>query len=236
MPSEQLHIKMSKERLSFTLMDLGYRKAGPVQIYDERTCYDNVEEGENPLIPFPTQLAIVTHAHMLSNSRHGEIYQHKANQLIDAWLNSSLPSKVNFDVDTVKESSPLQYSLFQDLDMVPFPGPENPRFTFIDLFAGIGGFRMAFQNLGGQCVFSSEWDAQAQKTYLANYGEIPFGDITLEQTKRFIPDDFDILCAGFPCQAFSLAGKRLGFEETRGTLFFDVAEILRRKQPKAFFS
>lgn len=235
MPSEQLHIKMSKERLSFTLMDLGYRKAGPVQIYDERTCYDNVEEGENPLIPFPTQLAIVTHAHMLSNSRHGEIYQHKANQLIDAWLNSSLPSKVNFEVDTVEESSPLQYSLFQDLDMVPFPGPENPRFTFIDLFAGIGGFRMAFQNLGGQCVFSSEWDAQAQKTYLANYGEIPFGDITLEQTKRFIPDDFDILCAGFPCQAFSLAGKRLGFEETRGTLFFDVAEILRRKQPKAFF-
>lgn len=118
---------------------------------------------------------------------------------------------------------------------VPFPGPENPKFTFIDLFAGIGGFRMAFQNLGGQCVFSSEWDAHAQKTYFANYGEVPFGDITSEHTKQFIPDNFDILCAGFPCQAFSLAGKRLGFEETRGTLFFDVAEILRRKQPKAFF-
>lgn len=94
---------------------------------------------------------------------------------------------------------------------------------------------MALQNLGGQCVFSSEWDAQAQKTYFANYGEVPFGDITSENTKSFIPDNFDILCAGFPCQAFSLAGKRLGFEETRGTLFFDVAEILRRKQPKAFF-
>lgn len=235
MPSEQLHIKMSKERLSFTLMDLGYRKAGPVQIYDERTCYDNVEEGENPLIPFPTQLAIVTHAHMLSNSRHGEIYQHKANQLIDAWLNSSLPSKVNFDVDTVKESSPLQYSLFQDLDMVPFPGPENPRFTFIDLFAGIGGFRMAFQNLGGQCVFSSEWDAQAQKTYLANYGEIPFGDITLEQTKRFIPDDFDILCAGFPCQAFSLAGKRLGFEETEERCFLTWLKSYAANSLRHFF-
>lgn len=76
---------------------------------------------------------------------------------------------------------------------------------------------------------------KAQKTYFANYGEVPFGDITSEQTKRFIPNNFDILCAGFPCQAFSLAGKRLGFEETRGTLFFDVAEILRRKQPKAFF-
>ena len=131
--------------------------------------------------------------------------------------------------------SPFQRSLFEDVMDVPFPGPENPKFSFIDLFAGIGGFRMAFQNLGGQCVFSSEWDAQAQKTYFANYGEVPFGDITSEQTKQFIPDNFDILCAGFPCQAFSLAGKRLGFEETRGTLFFDVAEILRRKQPKAFF-
>ena len=70
---------------------------------------------------------------------------------------------------------------------------------------------------------------------MANYGEVPFGDITQERTKSFIPKDFDILCAGFPCQAFSLAGKRLGFAETRGTLFFDVAEILRRHQPKAFF-
>ena len=78
-------------------------------------------------------------------------------------------------------------------------------------------------------------DTQAQKTYLLNYGEVPFGDITKESTKSFIPDDFDVLCAGFPCQAFSLAGKRLGFEETRGTLFFDVAEIIRRKRPKAFF-
>ncbi len=94
---------------------------------------------------------------------------------------------------------------------------------------------MSFQNLGGECVFSSEWDEQAQRTYYANYGEVPFGDITKESTKRMIPDNFDILCAGFPCQAFSLAGKRRGFAETRGTLFFDVAEILRRKQPKAFF-
>lgn len=94
---------------------------------------------------------------------------------------------------------------------------------------------MALQNLGGECVFSSEWDEQAQRTYYANYGEVPFGDITKESTKSYIPDSFDILCAGFPCQAFSLAGKRLGFAETRGTLFFDVAEILRRKQPKAFF-
>lgn len=134
----------------------------------------------------------------------------------------------------VKEPDP-QYNLFPELFSVPFPAPDNPKFTFIDLFAGIGGFRIAMQNLGGKCVYSSEWDAQAQKTYLANYGEVPFGDITKETTKQYIPDGFDILCAGFPCQAFSLAGKRRGFEETRGTLFFDVAEILRRKRPKAFF-
>lgn len=118
---------------------------------------------------------------------------------------------------------------------VPFPQPAKPKFTFIDLFAGIGGFRIAMQNLGGKCVYSSEWDTQAQKTYMTNFGEVPFGDITQETTKQHIPDDFDVLCAGFPCQAFSLAGKRKGFEETRGTLFFDVAEIIRRKRPKAFF-
>lgn len=118
---------------------------------------------------------------------------------------------------------------------IPFPSPKNPCFTFIDLFAGIGGFRLAMQRLGGQCLFSSEWDAQAQRTYELNFGECPHGDITLEETKARIPDDFDLLCAGFPCQAFSMAGRRLGFEETRGTLFFDVAEILRRKRPKAFF-
>lgn len=132
--------------------------------------------------------------------------------------------------------SPLQYDLFSDFFNVPFPAPENPKFTFIDLFAGIGGFRIAMQELGGKCVYSSEFDVQAQRTYFANYGEMPFGDITKEATKSYIPDDFDVLCGGFPCQAFSLAGKRLGFEdETRGTLFFEIEEILRRKQPKAFF-
>lgn len=112
---------------------------------------------------------------------------------------------------------------------------EAPHFTFIDLFAGIGGFRIALQRLGGHCVFSSEWDGQAQKTYEANFGECPYGDITLEATKAHIPDNFDVLCAGFPCQAFSIAGRRGGFEDTRGTLFFDVADILQRKRPKAFF-
>lgn len=130
----------------------------------------------------------------------------------------------------------LQYYLFNfNIDYAPFTEPIAPEFTFIDLFAGIGGFRIAMQNLNGKCVFTSEWDEQAQKTYEANFGEKPFGDITKEETKKFIPNDFDILCAGFPCQAFSIAGKRGGFEDTRGTLFFDVAEIIKRKRPKAIF-
>ncbi len=128
----------------------------------------------------------------------------------------------------------LQQFLFEMND-VPFPTPKNYKFKFIDLFAGIGGFRLALQNLGGKCVFTSEWDKEAQKTYRANFGKVPFGDITKEETKIFIPNDFDILCAGFPCQAFSIAGKRGGFEDTRGTLFFDVAEIIKRKKPKAIF-
>lgn len=116
-----------------------------------------------------------------------------------------------------------------------FPSTGEKKFTFIDLFAGIGGFRIALQNLGGECVFSSEIDDNARISYAANYGEIPEGDITLQETKDLIPKDFDVLCAGFPCQSFSMAGKRMGFNETRGTLFFDVAEILKQRQPKAFF-
>jgi DNA (cytosine-5)-methyltransferase 1 len=115
-----------------------------------------------------------------------------------------------------------------------FPPIKNPTFKFIDLFAGIGGFRIAMQNLGGSCVFSSEIDRYAQKTYDTNFGEVPFGDIT-KVNENDIPDH-DVLCAGFPCQAFSIAGRRKGFEdETRGTLFFDIKRIIKVKKPKAFF-
>ncbi|NOZ36086.1 MAG: DNA cytosine methyltransferase [Chlorobi bacterium] len=117
---------------------------------------------------------------------------------------------------------------------IPFPEPENPKFTFIDLFAGIGGFRIAMQNLGGKCVFSSEIDKYAKKTYELNFGEVPFGDLT--KIKENNVPEHDILCAGFPCQAFSIAGKRKGFkDETRGTLFFELARIIESKKPKAFF-
>ena len=105
-------------------------------------------------------------------------------------------------------------------------------FSFIDLFAGIGGIRLPYQNLGGKCVFSSEWDKFAQKTYSANYGEIPHGDITKISVDE-IPDH-DILLGGFPCQAFSQAGKKQGFNDTRGTMFFEIQRILATKRPKAF--
>ena len=176
-------------------------------------------------------MAIVSHYLHNQGFAYAQPYESKAKGLMQDIYHTQRESLE----DNVLSEARVPYSLFSDLFSVPFLPIQNPKFTFIDLFAGIGGFRLALQNLGGKCVFSSEWDAQAQKTYLLNYGEVPFGDITQEATKAFIPDDFDLLCAGFPCQAFSLAGKRLGFEETRGTLFFDVAEIIRRKRPKAFF-
>lgn len=188
-------------------------------------------------MPFVEQAAIVSHYLKLKNSDLKLSYCSEADSILSIWKeyvggSKEDCSKARFISDS---ADVYQQYLFSDVFLAPFQPKEKPNFTFIDLFAGIGGFRMAFQNLGGECVFSSEWDEQARKTYYANYGDVPFGDITKEHTKQYIPDNFDILCAGFPCQAFSLAGKKLGFAETRGTLFFDVAEILRRKQPKAFF-
>ena len=108
----------------------------------------------------------------------------------------------------------------------------DPSFTFIDLFAGIGGIRIPFQELNGRCVFSSEWDRFAQKTYSANFGDCPAGDITRIPSSE-IPA-FDILLAGFPCQPFSQAGLHKGFADTRGTLFFEIERIISDKRPHAF--
>ncbi len=103
---------------------------------------------------------------------------------------------------------------------------------FIDLFSGIGGFRLAFESVGAKCLFSAEIDKYACNTYETNFGDNPYCDVSkLDPT--IIPN-FDILCAGFPCQPFSIAGERKGFNDTRGTLFFDIARIIKVKQPKAF--
>lgn len=107
------------------------------------------------------------------------------------------------------------------------------RIKFIDLFAGIGGFHQAMSSFGAECVFASEWDKYASETYLQNYGLKPHGDIT-KISEQDIPDH-DILCAGFPCQAFSISGKQKGFEDIRGTLFFDIARIVKYHQPKIVF-
>ena len=117
--------------------------------------------------------------------------------------------------------------------LIPFKeSSKKPDFTFIDLFAGIGGIRLPFQQLNGKCLFSSEWDKFAIKTYASNYGELPNGDITKIPSSQ-IPSH-DILLAGFPCQAFSQAGLKKGFADTRGTMFFEIQRILAEKQPKAF--
>ncbi|MEG1288088.1 MAG: DNA (cytosine-5-)-methyltransferase [Bacilli bacterium] len=104
---------------------------------------------------------------------------------------------------------------------------------FIDLFAGIGGFRYALESFGCKCVFSSEWDKYCQESYQLNFNDIPFGDITKVDEKE-IPQ-FDILCGGFPCQPFSVSGKQKGFSDTRGTLFFDIVRIVSYHKPKIIF-
>ena len=204
---------------------------------------------------YETQVAILSHyLHTLdgkhdiaSGEKRYEIlgairdyieYKHKQDKKNPLWEN------VSDEAVWMAAESPLENDFFADFFKVPFPAPENPKFTFIDLFAGMGGFRLAMQAQGGKCVFSSEWNAYSQKTYFSNFGDMPFGDITKEVTKSYIPEKFDILCAGFPCQPFSIAGvskkKSLGREtgfkdKTQGTLFFDVADIISRHRPKAFF-
>ena len=184
-----------------------------VKVYGE-TSYEN-------------QMAVLSH--YLHNHRK-DIGREEQAEIVDAIRDFLSRKEIRQKVDIsdwsdeqvlMAAEDPAQYGLFQEFFNVPFPAPENPKFTFIDLFAGIGGFRIALQNMGGECLFSSEFDAEAQRTYFNNYGEMPFGDITKIDEKR-IPDH-DILCAGFPCQPFSISGKRLGFEDTRGTLFSKAA-------------
>lgn len=150
------------------------------------------------------------------------------------------PHAIEYIGQMAAEDNNIQYELPIEWD-VPFPPAKHPKFKFIDLFAGIGGFRMAFQNLGGKCVFTSEWNPFSQKTYEANFGEVPFGDIT-QINENNIPNH-DILLAGFPCQPFSIAGvskkislgRQHGFkDEAQGTLFFDIVRILEAKRPSAF--
>ncbi len=166
---------------------------------------------------------------------------HKKRVLSELLPGYTEPEEIEDRWKVAEDSEPYQPLLSLSWDDLPYPPPKAWDFTFIDLFAGIGGFRQAFQDVGGKCVFSSEWDKYAKKTYEANYGEAPYGDIR-KIVKKEIPNH-DVLCAGFPCQPFSLAGvssrkslgQKHGFEdETQGTLFFEIKEIIRIKRPKAF--
>ena len=162
-------------------------------------------------------------AHLLGLNSAGE-------RTVRGWENGEhkpTPKKI----DDIKA---LESRLEETFANAPYAiNPDNNyKFSFIDLFAGIGGIRLPFQELGGRCVFTSEWDKFAQKTYAANFGEVPKGDIT-EISAAEIPSH-DILLAGFPCQAFSQAGLKQGFNDTRGTMFFEIQRILCEKRPKAF--
>lgn len=181
-------------------------------------------------ISLKDELAVVSH--YLMNKRYGFLvdYREEAERILKDMMSKRLESR-----GVVCEPCMCETCLFPDLYDVPFLPRKDADFTFIDLFAGIGGFRLAMQAVGGECVFSSEFNEPAQKTYFANYGDMPFGDITLEETKRYIPQHFDVLCAGFPCQAFSIIGKQRGFADTRGTMFFEIQKILQSHRPKAIF-
>ena len=167
--------------------------------------------------------------------------QNRKNGVSQFYRESAIDYAESIEHDDLVEDSQLFSDYLPIMWDVPFPAPEAPLFKFIDLFAGIGGIRLAYQNLGGKSVFTSEIDNFAKKTYEANFGEVPFGDIT-KINENDIPDH-DLLLAGFPCQPFSIAGvsKKLslgrehGFKDaTQGTLFFDIARILDVKKPKAF--
>jgi len=163
---------------------------------------------------FDEKYALLSHAIQLQNFPESEKYIALLKK--QGISQESLPQTINFN-----EENHINFK------------PYDNKFTFIDLFAGIGGFRLAMQDVGGRCVYSSEWDEGAKQTYFQNYGEVPFGDITKQENKNVIPDKFDVLCAGFPCQPFSNAGLKKGIEDTRGTLFYHIAEILKDRQPKA---
>lgn len=179
--------------------------------------------------------------HYAHNNKNGvsKFFKKDATKYVKQLLEYKFPEE---RITNIAAEESLQY-LINDFLKHDIPFPENPKptFKFIDLFAGIGGIRLAYQNLGGKCVFTSEWDTYSKKTYEANFGEVPFGDITKILEKN-IPDH-DILLGGFPCQPFSIAGvskknslgRAHGFlDETQGTLFFDVARIIKHKKPSAF--
>lgn len=175
----------------------------------------------NRVIPFAEQIALLTHYIQLIDTDLGieHPYQEKAQMVLSIWSDILGATKEEI-IGRIRE----------EISLAPFYTNQKPEFTFIDLFAGIGGFHIPLQERGGRCVFASEFNPHAQSVYQKNYGLFPFGDIT-----KISVDDIpnhDVLAAGFPCQPFSISGKMRGFEDTRGTLIYNVFTIIEAKQPK----
>lgn len=216
-------------RMELTIKDFCNKKGiSAVQVYGKPSI---TEDGN--FLSFSDQAAIVSHYLQLKNRPEGVLYKKNAEQILNewsSWMDEDMTDAVAHG-DMVSEPPVFQLNLFHDLLNAPFHDSASPKFTFVDLFAGIGGIRIPFTELGGKCVFSSEWDKAAQISYSYNFGEVPFGDITKINSDS-IPKH-DVLLAGFPCQAFSIIGKMKGFADTRGTMFFEVARILQHHQPKA---
>lgn len=216
-------------RMQLTIKDLCNKKGiSAVQVYGKSSITEN-----GNFLSFSDQAAIVSHYLQLKNRPEGVLYKKNAEQILNewsSWMDEDMTDAVAHG-DMVSEPPVFQLNLFHDLLNAPFHDSASPKFTFVDLFAGIGGIRIPFTELGGKCVFSSEWDKAAQISYSYNFGEVPFGDITKINSDS-IPKH-DVLLAGFPCQAFSIIGKMKGFADTRGTMFFEVARILQHHQPKA---
>ncbi len=180
---------------------------------------------------YNADMAIITHYLQNRDYPEGNIYREEAVPLMEKYYKATHTD--------CRDDDFLEQHLVEELFTEMFNSPvfrqhhDNNAFTFVDLFAGIGGFRIALEQLGGRCVYASEFDTSAQRTYGINHGVMPFGDITLQENKDRILEDVDVLCAGFPCQPFSMAGLRRGFsDETKGTLFFDLRDIIEAKHPR----
>ena len=207
------------------------KKISIVDFPEEKKVVNNISMTFYGETSYENQMAVLSH-YLHNNQR--KITKEEQAEIVEAIRDfiSRKEMRQGLDIDELSDDEvfkvaedPAQYSIFSEFFNVPFPAPENPKHTFIDLFAGIGGIRIPFDEMGYNCVFSSEWDAKACKTYFANFGTMPFGDITKIPAVR-IPKH-DVLLAGFPCQAFSIMGKMQGFADTRGTMFFEIERILK---------
>ena len=179
---------------------------------------------------YNTDMAIITHYLQNKDYPESQLYSEEAFPLMEKYYRAS---HTDLNDDDIIDPNMVE-GLFAEIYETPVYKQHqgNNAFTFVDLFAGIGGFRIALEQLGGRCVYASEFDKSAQRSYGINHGVVPFGDITLQENKNRIPEVIDVLCAGFPCQPFSLAGLRRGFaDETKGTLFYDLRDIIAAKRP-----